>query len=146
MHSQNTSRVYVCGCGCVCGWVGVRVGGGVWVWMCICVGVYACGCSGRWAGGYVFCCDNLYYGFSFLICLNPVCLFVIIIISLSVLALLWHSFYFFIFLNYWALVVKWIAVWGTIKVFDWTWLDIRRTCPLRKWAGASDTARSPQGP
>ena len=51
---------YVCGCGCM------------WVWVCMCVGVYVCGCACVCVGvvggeiqGYVFFCDNLYYGFYF---------------------------------------------------------------------------------
>ena len=46
--------VYGCVCVCVCGcWR-------VWVWVCMGVGVRGGGLE-----EYIFCCDNLYCGFSF---------------------------------------------------------------------------------
>ena len=39
------------------------------MWVCMCVDVRGDGLE-----VYIFCCDGLHYGFSFLFC-NPVCLF-----------------------------------------------------------------------
>ena len=53
---------------CVCSLGEEYVCGRVWVWVCIGVGVHVWrgGVRGRGAvEGYVFCCDNLYYGFNF---------------------------------------------------------------------------------
>ena len=62
---------YVYGCGCVCVWVCMGVG--VFVCRCECVCVCVCWGGGGcvWIPGEVgyrdvTCCDNLYYGFSFL--------------------------------------------------------------------------------
>ena len=58
---DDSSGVYVGWVSSICGWVGVRRGG---------------------LEGYIFCCDNLHYGFIYLFIylfiFNPVCLFIII--------------------------------------------------------------------
>ena len=86
-YTPYTPPVCMCGVGVYVGewvWVGVRGCVGGCARVCGWVGVYGCGCVCVWVtgevgwgrgGGYVFCGDNLYYGFSFLIFQNPVCLY-----------------------------------------------------------------------
>ena len=57
---------------CVCRWV-------MRMCVCVCVCMFVCVWEGGLEGLYVFCCDNFYYGSSFLIFFKiPVCLLIII--------------------------------------------------------------------
>ena len=62
------------------------------MWVCMCVGVWGGGLE-----GYVFCCDNFYYGFDFFpfSSFNPTCLFIIISLNAFDVALM----FFLLFLN-----------------------------------------------